>query len=31
MWFLAHNNTENKIFFESEEMIVTVNAIYAIA
>ena len=31
MWFLAHNNTDNKIFFENEEMIVTVNAIYAIA
>ena len=30
MWFLAHNNTD-KIFFENEEMIFTVNAIYAIA
>ena len=31
MWFLAHNNTDNKICFENEEMIVTVKAIYAIA
>ena len=31
MWFLAHNNTDNKIFSENEEMIITVNAIYAIA
>ena len=31
MWLLARNNTDNKIFSENEEMIVTVNAIYAIA